>query len=204
MVKYVTGGLCLFFLLVLMYSSIRIWLDGRRERNAPRAIPGEKLTAELRENALRPLRHLNAYYAKRDPELADACIEETILPDEMLILGTNPGEIFHGRKWTKHLLQSDWRYWGHLTLNVEQCALGSVGTAMYFVLPAQVKLDYWRFRIPVRITGILEERDGLWYISKLQFINNLNSAFVLALWIGTLALMASLLLFGLSWLPSIF
>ena len=75
---------------------------------------------------------------------------------------------------------------------------------MYFVLPAQVRLDYWRFRIPVRITGILEELDGLWYISKLQFINNLNSAYVLAAWIGTFALTASLLLFGLSWLPFLF
>jgi hypothetical protein len=97
---YATGGLCIFFLLVLIYCAIRIWLDGRKERNAPRAIPGEELAAELRENALRPLRQLNAYYAKRDPELADVCIDETILPDDMLILGTNPGEIFHGRKWT--------------------------------------------------------------------------------------------------------
>ncbi len=202
--QYVTGGFCIFFLLVSLYSSIRIWLDGRRERNAPRAIPGEDFAAELRENALRPLRQLNTYYAKRDPELADTCIDETILPDNMLILGTNPGEIFHGRKWTKHLLQCDWKYWGQLALDVERTALSRVGTAMYFVLPAQVRLDYWRFRIPVRITGILEERNGLWYISKLQFINNLNSAYVLAAWIGTLALTVSLLLFGLSWLPSIF
>jgi len=201
---YATGGLCIFFLLVLIYSAIRIWLDGRKERNAPRVIPGEELAAELRENALRPLRQLNAYYAKRDPELADACIDETILPDDMLILGTNPGEIFHGRKWTKHLLQCDWKYWGRLTLNVERTALSRVGTARYFVLPAQVRLDYWRFRIPVRITGILEEQDGLWYISKLQFINNLNSAYVLAAWIGTFALTASLLLFGLSWLSFLF
>lgn len=202
--NYVTSGLCIFFLLVLIYSSIRIWLDGRRERQAPRSIPGEGLVTELRENVLRPLRRLNAYYAKRDPDLADVCIEETILPDEMLILGTNPGEIFHGRKWTKHLLQCDWKYWGHLTLNIEQCALFRVETVMYFVLPAQVRLDHWRFRIPVRMTGILKEKDGLWYISKIQFINNLDSAYVLASLIGTFALTASLLLFGLSWLPSLF
>ena len=201
---YATGGLCIFFLLVLIYSAIRIWLDGRKERNTPRAIPGEELAAELRENALRPLRQLNAYYAKRDPELADVCIDETILPDDMLILGTNPGEVFHGRKWTKHLLQCDWKYWGQLTLDVDRSALYRVGNVLYFVLPAQVRLDYWCFRIPVRITGILEERDGQWYISKLQFINNLNSAYVLAAWIGTFALTASLLLFGLSWLPFLF
>ena len=201
--KYPSGGLFIVFFLILMYLLFRIWLEGRRERIAPREIPGEALPVELRENALRPLRRLNAYYEKRNPELADACIDETILPDEMLILGTNPGEIFHGRKWTKHLLQCDWKYWGQLSLNVERTALSRVGTALYFVLPAQVKLDIWRFRIPVRITGVLEERDGLWYISKLQFINNLNTAWVIGTWIAALVLVACLLLFGLSWLLSI-
>ncbi len=197
MVKYLAGGLLILFFLILMYFLFRIWWEGRRERIAPRDIPGEALPAELRERALRPLRQLNAYYEKRDPELADACIDETILPEEMLILGTCPGEIFHGRKWTKHLLQCDWKYWGHLSLDVERSALSRVGTALYFVLPAQVKLNIWRFRIPVRITGILEEREGLWYISKLQFINNLNTAYVIGSWIAALALLACLLVFCL-------
>jgi len=197
MVKYLAGGLLILFFLILMYFLFRIWLEGRRERIAPRDIPGEALPAELRDRALRPLRQLNAYYEKRDPELADACIDETILPDEMLILGTCPGEIFHGRKWTKHLLQCDWKYWGHLSLDVERSALSRVGTALYFVLPAQVKLNIWRFRIPVRITGILEEREGMWYISKLQFINNRNTAYVIGSWIAALALLACLLVFCL-------
>ena len=198
MVKYLALGLVILFSLILLGFLFLIWWEGRRERIAPRDIPGEALPAELRESALRPLRQLNAYYEKRDPELADACIDETILPDEMLILGTCPGEIFHGRKWTKHLLQCDWKYWGQLTLDVERTALSRAGTALYFVLPAQVKLDIWRFRLPVRITGILEEREGLWYISKLQFINNLNTAYVIGSWIAALALLACLLVFFLA------
>ena len=197
MVKYLALGLVILFSLILLGFLFLIWWEGRRERIAPRDIPGEALPAELRESVLRPLRQLNAYYQKRDPELADTCIDETILPEEMLILGTNPGEIFHGRKWTKHLLQCDWKYWGQLTLDVERTALSRAGTALYFVLPAQVKLDIWRFRLPVRITGILEERKGLWYISKLQFINNLNTAYVIGSWIAALAVLASLLVFCL-------
>ena len=135
---YAVGGICILFFVILLYLLFRIWLEGNREKNNPRAIPGETLPEELRENALRPLRQLNAYYAKRDPELADDCIDETILPDDMLILGTCPGEIFHGRKWTRHLLQCDWKYWGRLSLNVEKCALSRAGTVLYFVLPAQV------------------------------------------------------------------
>lgn len=197
--KYAVCGISVIFFLILLYLLFRIWLEGHRERIKPRMIPGNTLPEELQENALRPLRQLNAYYAKRDPELADDCIDETILPDDMLILGTNPGEIFHGRKWTRHLLQCDWKYWGRLTLDVERCALSRAGTALYFILPAQVRLDHFVFSIPIRITGILEEREGLWYISKLQFINNLNTAYVIGTWIAALVMMASLLL-GLLWM----
>ena len=46
--KYVTGSFCLVFLLLLLYLLFRIWLEGRRERIAPREIPGDTLPEELR------------------------------------------------------------------------------------------------------------------------------------------------------------
>lgn len=202
--KYITGGFLIFFLLLLIYLLFRLWLEGRRERIAPSEITGGTLPAELREDALRPLRQLNAYYEKRDTEQADACINETMLPEELLILGTSPLEIFYGREGAKRLLQGDWKYWGQLALDVEQTALSRVGSALYFVMQGQIRLDRLRFRIPIRITGILEKQDDLWHISKLQFVNNLNTNYVIIAWVPALALMVSLLLFGLSWLPCIF
>ena len=198
--RYITGGLFIFFLLILLYLLFRIWLEGRRERISPHEITGEALPEELREAALRPLKRLNAYYEKRDPEQADACIDETMLPDNMLILGTNPDEVFYGRQGARWLLQGDWKHWGQLALDAEQTALGRTGSALYFVLRGKIRLDYVRFRIPIRITGILEERDNLWYIGKLQFVNNVNSNYVIVAWIPALATVISLLLFGLSWL----
>lgn len=194
---YVGGGLLILCLLMILGLLFRIWQEGRRERLKPRQIPGDQLPEELRTAALRPLSRLNDYYARQDPDQADACLDETMLPEEMLILGTCPGEIFGGRKWSKHLLQSDWKYWGKLKLQVESTALSRVGTAMYFVLPAQVRLNYIFFRIPIRITGVLEERDGRWYISKMQFINNLNTAYLLVAWVPALGLVASLALLAL-------
>ena len=200
MMQYITGGLFVFFLLVLLYLLFHIWLEGKRERITPHEITGESLPDELRKAALRPLNLLNTYYEKRDPEQADACINETMLPDNMLILGTNPDEIFYGRTGAKWLLQGDWKHWGQLALDVEQTALNRAGSALYFILRGKIRLDYVRFRIPIRITGILEEQDNLWYISKLQFVNNLNSNYVIVAWIAALATVISLLLFGLSWL----
>ena len=198
--KYVTGSFCLVFLLLLLYLLFRIWLEGRRERIAPREIPGDTLPEELRENALRPLRRMNAYYAKRDPGQADACIDETVLPDQILILGTNPGEIFHGRESAKGLLQGDWKYWGKLALDVDTTTLSQTGSTLYFAVRGQIRLDRICCRVPVRITGVLEERDSLWYISKIQFIHNLNFGYAIAAWAPGLALTVCLMLFGFSWL----
>ena len=64
--KYITGGFSIFFLLVLLYLLFRLWLEGHRERIAPGGITGETLPAELREDALRPLRQLNIYIMKSE------------------------------------------------------------------------------------------------------------------------------------------
>ena len=81
---------------------------------------------------------------------------------------------------------------------MDQTALFRAGNALYFVLRGKIKLDYVHFRIPIRITGILEEKDDLWLISKLQFVNNLNSNYLVVTWIPALAVLISLLLFGIS------
>ena len=47
-----------------------------------------------------------------------------------------------------------------------------------------------------------EEKDGLWYISKMQFVNNLNSNYLVVAWIPALAAFISLLVFGFSCLLS--
>ena len=59
----ITGGLFIFFLLILFYLLFHIWLEGRREQTTPHEIAGEELPEELREAALRPLKLLNGYIA---------------------------------------------------------------------------------------------------------------------------------------------
>ena len=200
MLIYITGGLSLFFCCVLFYLVLRSFLESCRERKVSGRIKGEMLSDDLREAALRPLRQLDMYYEKRNPELADACIDETMLSDELLILGTNPNEVFQGRDGARHLLQCDWKYWGLVSLLVEQTAFGQVGNVLYFVTRGQVKLNIWHFIIPLKLTGILEEKDGLWRISKIQFANELEGSYMIISWGVLLVLIVCLLLFGLSWI----
>ena len=193
--RYAAGGLALLFLLALLYLLLRIYLESRREREKPAEIPGDELPPALREAALRPLRRLAEYYLKRDPEQADACMEETMLPDDMLILGTNPLEIFWGREGARNLLQGDWRSWGLASLDADGTALGRAGDTLHFVMRGQIRLDFFHIRVPIKITGLLIEKDGAWRIGKLQFVNDLNTNYVIIAWIPAIALTASLVLF---------
>lgn len=193
--RYAAGGLALLFLLALLCLLLRIYLESRREREKPAEIPGDELLPALREAALQPLRRLAEYYLKRDPEQADACMEETMLPDDMLILGTNPLEIFWGREGARNLLQGDWRSWGLASLDADGTALGRAGDTLHFVMRGQIRLDFFHIRVPIKITGLLIEKDGAWRIGKLQFVNDLNTNYVIIAWIPAIALTASLVLF---------
>ena len=137
----------------------RLWLESKRERTAPSEIIGEELPKELWGAAMRPLKELAAYYEKRDIEKMDKCIDDTMLPDEILILGTNPREIFIGRERAKNLLWGDWKFWGQADIDADKTVFNRVGDAIYFVVRGQVKLDIWRFIIPIKITGGLREKD---------------------------------------------
>ena len=198
--RFVTGGLSLLFLFVLLSLLFRLWLESKRERTAPSEIIGEELPKDLWGAAMRPLKELAAYYEKRDIEKMDKCIDDTMLPDEILILGTNPREIFIGRERAKNLLWGDWKFWGQADIDADKTVFNRVGDAIYFVVRGQVKLDIWRFIIPIKITGVLREKDDKWYISKLQFINDFNTNYVIFSWGVSLALITSILLFGISWL----
>lgn len=198
--RFVTGGLSLVFLFVLLSLLFRLWLESKRERTAPSEIIGEELSTELRSVALRPLKVLAGYYEKRDIDQIAKCIDETMLQDEILILGTNPKEIFIGQERAANLLWGDWKFWGQADMDADKTVFNRVGDAIYFIVRGQVKLDIWRFIIPIKITGVLREKGDKWYISKLQFINDFNTNYVIFAWGVSLALITSMLLFGISWL----
>ena len=87
----------------------------------------------------------------------------------------------------------------------EQYSRSSITDALFVYLdgdPEEESIDIVdsRFRNRPLMCLILEERDGLWYISKIQFIHNLNFGYAIAAWVPALALTVSLMLFGLSWL----
>ena len=156
------------------------------------------MPTEIAEEAMQPLKKLAQYYEKRDVEQIGKCIDDTMLPDELLILGTNPKEIFCGRERARDLLWGDWKYWGQVDIKADEAVFNQVGDVIHCVVRGNVKLDIWHFTIPIKITGVLRKRDDKWLISKLQFINDFNTNYIIFAWGTSIALIVSMLLWGVT------
>lgn len=198
MLKFIFGGLFFFLLFILLILIYRIWKESKNERISPVKITGEELPTEIAEEAMQPLKKLAQYYEKRDVELIDKCIDDTMLPDELLILGTNPKEIFCGREKARDLLWGDWKYWGKVDIKADEAVFNRIGDAIHCVVRGNVKLDIWHFTIPIKITGVLRKIDDKWLISKLQFINDFNTNYIIFAWGTSIALIVSMLLWGVT------
>lgn len=198
MLKFIFGGLFFFLLFILLILIYKIWKESKNERISPVKITGEELPTEIAEEAMQPLKKLAQYYEKRDVELIDKCIDDTMLPDELLILGTNPKEIFCGREKARDLLWGDWKYWGKVDIKSDEAVFNRIGDAIHCVVRGNVKLDIWHFTIPIKITGVLRKIDDKWLISKLQFINDFNTNYIIFAWGTSIALIVSMLLWGVT------
>ena len=195
MLNLIFGGLFIFLLFVLLILMYKIWQESKQERLSPVKIMGEELPTEIAEAAMQPLKELAQYYEKRDVEQIDKCIDDTMLPDELLILGTNPKEIFCGRERARDLLWGDWKYWGKVDIKSDEAVFNRIGDAIHCVVRGNVKLDIWHFTIPIKMTGVLMKRDDKWLISKLQFINDFNTNYIIFAWGTSIALVISMLIF---------
>lgn len=200
MLKFIFGVLFIFLLFVLLILLYKIWLESKRERVSPEVIKGETLSAEMADAVMQPLKSLAQYYKIRDVEQIDKCINDTMLSDELLILGTNPKEIFYGREGATELLWGDWKYWGQVDINVEEAVFNRVGDVIHCVLRGSVKLDIWHFIIPIKITGILRKKDDKWYISKLQFNNDFNTNYIIFSWGVSIGLIICMLILCVTYL----
>lgn len=195
MLNFIFGGFFIFLLFVLLILMYKIWQESKQERLSPVKIMGEELPTEIAEAAMQPLKELAQYYEKRDVEQIDKCIDDTMLPDELLILGTNPKEIFCGRERARDLLWGDWKYWGQVDIKADEAVFNQVGDVIHCVVRGNVKLDIWHFTIPIKITGVLRKREDKWLISKLQFINDFNTNYIIFAWGTSIALVISMLIF---------
>jgi len=150
---------------------------------------------------LQTLRILENGYTKRDVTAVDRCIASTFSNKNVLILGTNPTEILIGKEGAKNLLQGDWTYWGKVKFHLDRTRFDQLDSnVVYVATTAEVKIDMWQLKLPLRITGVLVNENSHWLISKLQFQYDTNTNLIIFSWIAAIGFTVSLILMLLIWL----
>ncbi len=129
-------------------------------------------------------------YSKRDTSQVDAFMESLYSRENLLILGTNPNEIFSGYERATSLVRSDWESWGDCKFNPDSANISSAGDIAWFSTRGYVEFDLSKLLvIPLRLTGIMVKEDGVWKFQQQQFQFDIDFSFallailILAVWI---------------------
>jgi hypothetical protein len=129
-------------------------------------------------------------YSKRDTSQVDAFMQSLYSRENVLILGTSPGEIFKGYDRAANLVQSDWESWGDCRFMIDSANISSVGDVAWFSTKGYVKFDLSKFLvIPLRLTGVMVKEDQVWKFRQQQFQFDIDFSFtllatlILAVWI---------------------
>jgi hypothetical protein len=147
--------------------------------NAPDSVRKEVLTA---------LHKFQDGYSKRDTAQVEPFMQSLYSKDNILILGTMPGEIFSGYKRASQLVKSDWESWGDCRFAMDSANISSMGNVAWFSARGYVKFDMSSLLvIPLRLTGVMVKEEGTWKFQQQQFQFDIDFSF---------SMLAALLLFA--------
>jgi len=182
------GGILLFFMLKLLNAS-------KKELNNIKNYTKGNSNEKDREEILNTLVILQEGYDRRDISKIEYYIENTINSQSVFILGTNPNEIFMGKEGVKRLFYGDWKYWGNVKLNLEEAHITQMNNTAYIAIRGEIKIDIWKIKLPLRLTGVMSNESSKWLINNLQFQYDFNTNYIIFAMLASLGLLVSLLMF---------
>jgi hypothetical protein len=107
-------------------------------------------------------------------------MEQLFSRENILILGTMPGEIYSGYAEAADLVSSDWLYWGDVYMLVESSNISASDSVAWFSMIGHVEFDMSRWLdLPLRVSGVMVREDMGWKFQQLQFQFDLNTQWVL-------------------------
>ena len=119
-------------------------------------------------------------YEKRDTSILESYMEQLFSRENMLILGTMPGEIYSGYMEAADLVSSDWLYWGDVHMLVESSNISASDSVAWFSMIGHVEFDMSSMLdLPLRVSGVMVIEDMGWKFQQLQFQFDLNIKWVL-------------------------
>jgi len=132
----------------------------------------------IRKEVLVQLHKFQDGYTKRDTGQVGSFMNSLYSKDNILILGTMPGEIFSGYKRATELVKSDWESWGDCRFAMDSANISSEGNVAWFSARGYVKFDLSSMLvIPLRLTGLMVKEDGTWKFKQQQFQFDIDFSF---------------------------
>lgn len=89
-------------------------------------------TPAVRGEIMEQLEQFQTGYTKRDTTILESYMEQLFSKENILILGTMPGEIYSGYTEAADLVQSDWLYWGDVYMLVESSNISDCDSVAWF------------------------------------------------------------------------
>jgi hypothetical protein len=183
----------ILLLLVILFLVTRIFRKADEQKilsPATAAYSGGNAPDSTRKEIIDQLNKFQDGYSKRDTSQVDAFMESLYSRENVLILGTMPGEVFKGYERAAYLVRSDWESWGDCKFNVDSANISSAGDIAWFSTTGYVKFDLSKLLvIPLRLTGTMVKEDQVWKFQQQQFQFDIDFSFtllailVLAVWI---------------------
>jgi hypothetical protein len=180
-------------LLVILFLVTRIFKRADEQKILSPAIAvysGGNAPDSTKKEIIDQLNKFRDGYSKRDTSQVNAFMESLYSRENVLILGTNPNEIFSGYERATSLVRSDWESWGDCKFNVDSANISSAGDIAWFSTRGYVEFDLSKLLvIPLRLTGLMVKEDGVWKFQQQQFQFDIDFSFtllailILAVWI---------------------
>lgn len=135
---------------------------------------------EVRLEILEQLEYFKKGYLQRDTLFLEVYMDRLFSRENILILGTMPGEIYSGYVEAADLVSSDWLYWGDVNLLVESSNISGGDSIAWFSMIGNVEFDISSLLdLPLRVTGTMVKEEQDWKFQQLQFQFDLNIQWVL-------------------------
>lgn len=134
----------------------------------------------IRAEIMEQLELFQEGYDKRDTSILESYMDQLFSKENILILGTMPGEIYSGYVEAADLVSSDWLLWGDVDMAVESSNISASDSVAWFSMIGHVVFDMssW-LDLPLRVSGIMVQEDQGWKFQQVQFQFDLTVTWVL-------------------------
>ena len=170
------------FALALIITTKTLVIPHQEYQNDPFQFLYDKGNASpaLRAEIMEQLELFQEGYDKRDTSILESYMEQLFSRENILILGTMPGEIYSGYVEAADLISSDWLLWGDVDMLVKSANISASDSVAWFSMIGHVVFDMssW-LDLPLRVSGVMVQENQGWKFQQLQFQFDLTVTWVL-------------------------